>query len=85
MRKTLLIIWVVLLLAPAAFAHRLNEYLEATTISLSRGKVLLELRLTPGVAIAPDVLKNIDLNRDNRISEAQSSGATSFNWPVIFL
>jgi hydrogenase/urease accessory protein HupE len=71
MRKTLLIFWAVLLLSPAAFAHRLNEYLEATTISLSRHKVLLELRLTPGVAITSDVLKNIDLNSDNRISGSE--------------
>jgi hydrogenase/urease accessory protein HupE len=71
MRKTLLIFCAMLLLSPAAFAHRLNEYLEATTISLSRGKVFLELRLTPGVAITSDVLKNIDLNSDNRISGSE--------------
>jgi hydrogenase/urease accessory protein HupE len=73
MRKTFLIFWAVLLLSPAAFAHRLNEYLEATTISLSRGKIFLELRLTPGVAIAPDVLKKIDLNSDGRISGSEQA------------
>jgi hydrogenase/urease accessory protein HupE len=73
MRKTFLIFWAVLLLSPAAFAHRLNEYLEATTISLSRGKVFLELRLTPGVAIVPDVLRNIDLNGDGRISGSEQA------------
>jgi hydrogenase/urease accessory protein HupE len=71
MRKTLLIFLAVLLLSTAAFAHRLNEYLEATTVSLSRGKVFLELRLTPGVAIAPDVLKKIDQNGDNRMEESE--------------
>ena len=60
-----------LLLSSAVFAHRLNEYLEVTTISLSREKVMMELRLTPGVAVAKEVLKGIDLNSDNRISAAE--------------
>ena len=59
MRKGFLILLAFLLPVPAAFAHRLNEYLQATTISLSRGEVLLELRLTPGVDVAPLILKNI--------------------------
>jgi hydrogenase/urease accessory protein HupE len=71
MRKALIFFCAVLLLSPAALAHRLNEYLEATTINLSSGKVFLELRLTPGVAIASDVLKNVDLNDNNQISASE--------------
>ena len=34
-----------------AFAHRLDEYLQATTVSLDKEHVGLELRLTPGAAV----------------------------------
>jgi hydrogenase/urease accessory protein HupE len=73
MNKKCLIFLMLLLSASGAFAHRLNEYLEATTISLSRGKVMMELRLTPGVAVATTVLKGIDLDNDNLISAAEQS------------
>ena len=36
--------------APAS-AHRLDEYLQATTIALEKNRVHAELRLTPGVAV----------------------------------
>ena len=57
-----------LLLVPEAFAHRLNEYLEAATISLLPGKILMELRLTPGRDVAANVQRKIDLNGDHHIS-----------------
>ncbi|MXV15817.1 HupE/UreJ family protein [Hufsiella ginkgonis] len=59
---------------PGAFAHRLNEYLQATTISLSRDKVVLGFHLTPGVDVALAILKIIDLNNDHQISEAEEQG-----------
>jgi hypothetical protein len=55
---------------PAA-AHRLDEYLQATTISLERGHVQAQMRLTPGVAVLPAVLAGIDTNRDGVISAAE--------------
>jgi hydrogenase/urease accessory protein HupE len=70
-KKGYLVFLMLLLSAPVALGHRLNEYLEATTISLAPGKVMLELRLTPGVAIAAMVLKDIDLNSDNLISTGE--------------
>lgn len=68
MKKWFKISLLLLLLSPAAFSHRLNEYLEATTISLLHGKVLVVIRLTTGTDVAAVVLKGIDLNSDNLIS-----------------
>lgn len=65
------ILLTLLTLSSAAFAHRLNEYLVATTINLSGNKVQLEVRLTPGVAVAADVLKDIDRNNDHQLSPAE--------------
>jgi hypothetical protein len=52
-------------------AHRLDEYLQATTISLEKDRVQAQLRLTPGVAVFPIVLAKIDTNSDGVISEAE--------------
>jgi hypothetical protein len=49
-------------------AHRLDEYLQATTISLEKDRIHAQLRLTPGVAVLPLVLAAIDTNGDGGIS-----------------
>ncbi|HXU40062.1 MAG TPA: hypothetical protein VN937_27150 [Blastocatellia bacterium] len=54
-----------------ASAHRLDEYLQATTISVERDRVQAQVRLTPGVAVFPMVLANIDTDADGIISEAE--------------
>jgi hypothetical protein len=54
-----------------AFAHRLDEYLQATTISVAKGRVVAEIRLTPGVAVFPMVLASIDADGDGAISEGE--------------
>jgi hydrogenase/urease accessory protein HupE len=69
--KKVILSFLLLLSSLSVFAHRLNEYLEATTISLTRSKISLELRLTPGVAVAADILKAIDLNHDNQFSPGE--------------
>jgi hypothetical protein len=51
-----------------ASAHRLDEYLQATTISLEKDRIQAQLRLTPGVAVLPLVLAAIDTNGDGGIS-----------------
>jgi hypothetical protein len=63
---------VILILAGGpASAHRLDEYLQATTISVERDRVQAQVRLTPGVAVFPMVLANIDTDADGIISEAE--------------
>lgn len=69
--KKYVLIFFCLLLSATVSAHRLNEYLQATTISLTRDKVFLELRLTPGTDVAERIIKGIDLNGDHRFSEGE--------------
>jgi hypothetical protein len=59
-------------LAGNATAHRLDEYLQATLIGIARGGVDLEIQLTPGVAVLPVVMPEIDRNRDGRISAEEA-------------
>lgn len=52
----------------AGMAHRLDEYLQATTITLEHDKVLFHMRLTPGVDVADQVIGQIDSTRDTILS-----------------
>ena len=51
-----------------ASAHRLDEYLQAARIGIDPARVTIELDLTPGLAVAPRVISEIDTNRDGSIS-----------------
>ena len=42
---------ILLLAGTPASAHRLDEYLQATTISVEKDRVQAQIRLTPGVAV----------------------------------
>jgi len=57
--------------APAA-AHRLDEYLQATRLSVDVDRVGLEIDLTAGVHVAPGVFGWIDANRDGDVSDAEA-------------
>jgi hypothetical protein len=52
----------------SASAHRLDEYLHATRLSIDTNRVGLEIDLTPGVAVASQILGSIDTNGDGTIS-----------------
>jgi hypothetical protein len=56
---------------PLASAHRLDEYLQATRLSIDIERVDLEIDLTPGIALASKVFAWIDTNRDGEISNAE--------------
>ncbi len=56
--------------APAS-AHRLDEYLQATLLSVEKDRVQAEMRLVPGVAVSSFVLASMDTNGDGVISEAE--------------
>lgn len=62
-----------LVLATDALAHRLDEYLQATRISVATNRIDLSIDLTPGVAIADELLLVIDKDRDGRISDKESA------------
>src|ERR1700722_18402040 len=62
---------VLLFLGGSASAHRLDEYLQATLISVEDDRVEAEMRLTPGVVVSDFVLRTIDTNADGAISETE--------------
>lgn len=62
---------VALLLPVTASAHRLDEYLQATTIAPARDHLALHLRLVPGVDVAGAVIGQIDTDHDGRLSPAE--------------
>jgi hypothetical protein len=54
-----------------AAAHRLDEYLQATLIGVTRDGIDVEIQLTPGVAMLPVWMAVIDQDRDGRISSGE--------------
>jgi hypothetical protein len=62
-------IWLLALsLMGEARAHRLDEYLQSTLISVEQDQVEVEISLTPGVSVLPVVLAMIDRDHNKRIS-----------------
>jgi len=70
--KTKLAAAILVLAASRASAHRLDEYLQATLISVEKDRIQGEMRLTPGVAVFPSVLRTIDTDSDGAISEREA-------------
>ncbi len=75
MRKSLAAIFV--LAAMPAFGHRLDEYLQGTIISVGKNRLDAQMILTPGVAVFPALLAEIDANADGAISEAEQRAYAS--------
>ncbi len=68
--------WIVATAAVLAFAfsaqaHRLDEYLQATRIAVTTHRIDLAIDLTPGVAIAQELLPSIDPGGSARIPHHQ--------------
>jgi hypothetical protein len=74
-----------LLLAPAAAAHRLDEYLQATRIAIDPERVTIEIDLTPGALAAANVIALIDTNRDGEISTAEGEAYARLVLGSVFL
>ena len=55
---------------PAA-SHQLDEYLQAARIAMTPNGLVLEMSLTPGVAVAAKVFALIDRDGDGRASSAE--------------
>jgi hypothetical protein len=65
---------IALLAFPAAvFAHREDEYLQATLVAIEPSGVRLQINLTPGVAVAEQVIARIDRDRDGAISKNEAA------------
>jgi hypothetical protein len=62
-----------LTVSSSAFAHRLDEYLQATLVDISPGDVRLRLNLTPGIEVVDQVLDRIDRDGNGAISEDEAT------------
>ena len=62
---------ILLAIGSAASAHRLDEYLQATLISVGKDRIHAQIRLAPGVAVSSLVLAGIDRDADGAVSEAE--------------
>jgi hypothetical protein len=70
--RRLIVAAAILLLHEApACAHRLDEYLQATLISLEKDRVQASMRLVPGIAVSSFVLAGIDTTADGAISQTE--------------
>jgi hypothetical protein len=63
---------VAVLLSIDGQAHSLDEYVQAARLSLVRERVALELDLTPGVAVASEIITTIDRDADAAISSEEA-------------
>jgi hypothetical protein len=60
-------------LPSTVFAHRLDEYLQATLIAIEPGELRVQMNLTPGVSVADQVLALIDRDHDGVISTNEAT------------
>ena len=67
----LVVVGACLTISPLASAHRVDEYLQATRLSIDLDRVDVEIDLTPGIDLASTVFSMIDTNRDGEISSAE--------------
>jgi hypothetical protein len=70
-RTALLVAAMVAALTAAISAHRLDEYLQAARIALEPNGVQLELSLTPGIAVADSVVREIDSDGNGVLSPGE--------------
>ena len=67
--KTILAATILFLTRESASAHRLDEYLQGTLLSVEKDRLQVQMTLTPGVAIFPLLIRSIDTDADGVISE----------------
>jgi len=71
MRATLVGALLLLCLTAPASAHRLDQYLIDTTLSVRPDRVEAEMRLTPGIAVVSTILTDIDANGDGSLADPE--------------
>jgi hypothetical protein len=71
--KRALLVGLLYCLPPDALAHRLDEYLQVTRVAVATNRVDLSIDLTPGVAVADQVLSAIDTDHDGEISGKEAA------------
>jgi hypothetical protein len=71
--EALLLLLAFLALPSAVLGHRLDEYLQATLVVIGTEGIRLDINLTPGVAVANQVIALIDSDRDGLISTNEAA------------
>jgi hypothetical protein len=66
--RVVLALALVLAWAPRAEVHQLDEYLQASRLGLARGRVTIELDLTPGMSIAPQIFAMVDGDGNGQVA-----------------
>ena len=59
--------------AAPSFAHTLDEYVQATLVSVERDQILASVRLKPGVEVFPEVFRAIDSDADGELSKKEQA------------
>ena len=57
----------------AVFAHRDDQYLQAMLVAIEPSGVRMQINLTPGIAVAEQVIAVIDRDRDGVISKNEAA------------
>jgi len=75
MSRTRLVTAAALALACAmpAQGHQLDEYLQAARIGLEPDRIVVEMSLTPGAAVARQIFSSLDRDGDGRISAPETA------------
>jgi hypothetical protein len=55
----------------SVFAHRLDEYLQGTIISVEKSRLQAQMLLTPGIIVFPFLISQIDTDANGIISETE--------------
>ena len=77
MKPVLSAVVIFLLTGAPALAHRLDEYLQGAIISVGKDRVDAQFTLTPGVAVFPMVVAEIDVDGDGMISDIEQHAYAS--------
>ena len=72
-RPPLALLLALLTFPSAVFAHRDDQYLQATLVAIEPSGVRLQINLTPGVAVAEQVIAQIDRDRNGTISKNEAA------------
>jgi len=71
MKRVQFVITLLGLMGTSASAHRLDEYLQGTILSVAKNRLDAETTLTPGVAVFPILIAAIDRDADGTISQTE--------------
>jgi hypothetical protein len=72
MKKLAAIALVFVALPLPVWGHALDAYLQAAIFSVHKDRIDLSMRLVPGIAILPQIMKNVDTDGDGAISPAEA-------------